>query len=96
VIISGEEELMPNRQRLRRETLEMYLVHLILAYRPLIFIVGLLLLAYAIATVFIYPLAGYAILLPAIFLILLSNSYNVVVYTARLGAWMATLLRHDD
>ena len=87
---------MSNRRRLRRETLEIYLVHLILAYRPLILIVGLLLLAYAIATMFTFPPAGYVILLPATYLLLLGNSFNMVRCTARLGAWLATLWRHDD
>ena len=87
---------MSNRRRRSRETLEIYLVHLILAYRPLILIVGLLLLVYAIATMFTIPLAGYVILLPAIFLLLLSNSFNVVLHTARLGAWIGTLCRYDD
>jgi hypothetical protein len=39
---------------------------------------------------------GNAVLLPAIFLLLLSNSYNVALYTARLGAWLGTLGRQDD
>jgi hypothetical protein len=71
---------MSNRRRLRRESLEVYLVHLILAYRPLILIFGLALLVYAIAAMFINPLAGYAILLPAIFLHLLKNSFNIILY----------------
>jgi hypothetical protein len=87
---------MSNRRRLRRESLEIYLVHLLLAYRPLILIVGLLLLAYAIASMFTYPLAGYIILVPAIYLLLLSNIFNVAVYTARLAAWIATIGRQDD
>ena len=87
---------MSNRRRLARERLEIYLVHLLLAYRPLFLISGLLLLAYAVATMLTNLLAGNAILLPAIFLLLLSNSYNVALYTARLGAWIATLGRHDD
>jgi hypothetical protein len=87
---------MSNRRRLRRETLEIYLVHLILAYRPLILIFGLALLAYAIAAMFTHPLAGYVALLPAIFLLLLSNSFHVVLYTARLGAWIGTLWRQND
>ena len=87
---------MSNRRRLRRETLEVYLVHLILAYRPLILIFGLALLVYAIATMFTYPLAGYVVLLPAFFLLLLSNSFHVVLYTARLGAWLGTLWRQGD
>lgn len=87
---------MSNCRRLARERLEYYLVYLILAYRRLILIVGLLLLVYAIATMFINPLAGATIVVPAVFLLLLSNSFNVALYTARLGAWIGTLWRHDD
>jgi hypothetical protein len=86
---------MFNRKRLARERLEMYLVHLILAYRYLILISGLLLLVYAGVILFRTLLAGIALMLPAIFLLLLSYSFNVVVYTARLGAWIGTLGRHD-
>lgn len=87
---------MSNRRRLARERLEIYLVHLIVAYQGLILGVGLLLLMYAIAIMFINPLAGVTVLLPAIFLILLSNSFNTALYTARIGAWIATLGRYDD
>jgi putative effector of murein hydrolase LrgA (UPF0299 family) len=87
---------MSNRRRLRRESLEVYLVHLIMAYRPLILIFGLLLLAYAIASMFTFPLAGCLASLPAIFLLLLGNSFNLVLFTARLGAWLGTLWIHDD
>jgi hypothetical protein len=87
---------MSNRQRLARERLEIYLVHLLLAYRRLIFIVGLLLLMYAIAAIFINSLVGFAALLPAAYLLLVSSSYNVTLYTARLGAWIGTLGREKD
>ena len=87
---------MSNRKRLARERLEYYLVYLILAYRHLILIVGLLLLAYAVTNISVNRIVGFATLLPAIFLLLLGNSYNAVVYTARLGAWIATLWRNDD
>jgi len=87
---------MSNRRRLARERLEYYLVYLILMYRFLIMIVGLLLLVYALATIFVNRIAGFSALFPAIFLLLLGNSYNVVVYTARLGAWIATLWRQED
>lgn len=87
---------MSNRRRLARERLEIYLVHLLLAYRRLILIVGLLLLAYAITVMITSPFAGFATLLPALYLLLLGNSYNFVVYTARLGAWIGTLWKHDD
>ena len=87
---------MSNRRRLARERLEYYLVYLILAYRRLILIVGLLLLAYALVILAASPFTGTATLLPAIFLLLLSNSLNVALYTARLGAWIGTLWRYDD
>jgi len=87
---------MSNRRRLARERLEYYLVYLILMYRFLIMIIGLLLLVYALANIFLNRIAGFSALFPAIFLLLLGNSYNVVVYTARLGAWIGTLWRHDD
>ena len=87
---------MSNRRRLARERLEYYLVYLILAYRHLILIIGLLLLVYAIATIFVNRISGFVALLLAFFLLLLSNSYNVVVYTARLGAWIGTFWKYDD
>ena len=87
---------MSNRRQLARERLEYYLVYLILAYRRLILIVGLILLVFAIANIFLNRIAGFAALLPAILLLLLSNSYNAVVYTARLGVWIGTLWRYDD
>lgn len=87
---------MSNRQRLARERLEIYLVHLILAYRRLIWIAGLLLLVCASTTIATYPLVSSAVLLPAVFLLLLSSSFNVALYTARLGAWIGTLWMHDD
>jgi len=87
---------MSNRQRLAREKLEIYLVHLLLAYRRYIFIVGLFLLVYGGITLFINPLVGFASLLPALYLLLLSNSYPILLYTARLGAWVGTLGREKD
>jgi len=68
---------MSNRQRLARERLEIYLVHLLMAYRPLIFIVGVLLLVYSIANLFINPLVGFASLLPALYLLLISHCYGL-------------------
>jgi len=77
---------MFNRRRLARERLEYYLTYLILSYRRLIFIVGLFLLIYAVMTMFQNLPGSIAALIPAIYLLLLSNSYNITVYTARLGA----------
>ena len=87
---------MSNRRRLARERLEVYLVRLILSYRPLITITGLFLLAYSISTLFTHSLTGNVIMLPAILLLLLGNSYNVVLYTSRFTAWMVTLWMPDE
>jgi len=87
---------MSKRRQLAKEQLEYYLVYLILMYRRLILIVGLILLVFAIANIFLNRIAGFAALFPAILLLLLSNSYNAVIYTARLGAWIGTLWRYDD
>jgi hypothetical protein len=86
---------MPNRRRLARGWLEIYLVHLFLPYRYLILTSGLFLLLFAVAVVFMDPLAGQITFLPAIYPLLLSNSYFVVLYTARLGAWIGTVGRGD-
>ncbi len=87
---------MTNRRRLDRERLEIYLVHLLLAYRRLIFIVAILMLTYAVAITFIKPVLGLVSLLPAVYLLLLSNSYNIVLHTARLAAWIGTVGTQDD
>ena len=87
---------MSNRKRLDRERLEYYLTYVILAYRRLIFITGLLLLIYAITAMSINLPGSIVMLIPAIYLLLLSNSYGMTVYTARLGAWIGILWRQDE
>lgn len=87
---------MSNRRRLACERLEIYLVHLLLAYRYLILTCGLLLLFLAITMLIMDARAGAAALLPAVYLLLMSSSYQVVLFTARLGAWIGTLNRNDD
>ena len=82
---------MSNRRRLARERLEIYLVHLLMAYRHLIFIGGLLLLVFGIAVLFTCPQAGISILLPALVMLLVGSTYQVLVFTARIGAWIATI-----
>ena len=87
---------MSNRRRLAKEQLEYYLVYLILAYQRLILIVGLLLLLFTIAIMFINRTIGLVSLVSAIFILLLGNSFNFVVYTARLAAWIATLWKYEE
>jgi hypothetical protein len=85
-----------NRRRLRHERLEIYLVHLVMAYRPLILITGLLMLAYASLIMFTHLLASILILMPAIFLLVLYHSFSLLVFTARLLAWLGTLWGNED
>jgi hypothetical protein len=91
-----EEEVMSNRRRLARERLEIYLVYLLMAYRRLILISGLLFLAYTIVTLVLLSAVSFAGLLTALVLVLLGTSYNAILYTARLGAWIGTLWTNDD
>jgi hypothetical protein len=82
---------MSFRRRLDRERLEYYLTYLLLAYRRLISISGFLLSIYAILTMGTNPLGCTGALIPTIDLLLLGSSYNIALYTARLGAWIGTL-----
>jgi hypothetical protein len=76
---------MFNRRKLARERIEVYLVHLLLAYQYWIFRGGLVILVLGVAVILVHPPAGYPFLLPAFYLILLSSSYRIVLYTARIG-----------
>ena len=87
---------MSNRRRLARERMEIYLVYLILESRPVIMLAGLILLMYTVVTLFVNSVAGVLILVPAILLLLLSNSFQIVLYTSRFIAWLATLREGDD
>jgi len=51
---------------------------------------------YACAMMFADSIVGSVSLFAAIFLLLLSNSFSVALYIARLGACVVTLWRYDD
>lgn len=87
---------MSNRRQRERELLEYYLLYLLLASRYLILIFGMLLLVYSAAIMMTSPFTGTVTLIPAIFLILLSSSFHVALYSARFGAWLGTLRKHYD
>lgn len=82
---------MTKRRNLDREKLELYFTYLLLAYRPLLRISGLLLLLYSIMALSIYPKSVGVALAVAIVLILPSYSYQVTLYLAKIGAWVGTL-----
>ena len=79
---------MSNWRRLARERLEIYLAHHLLVHQRLI-------LGYAVATVFLNSMTGYAALLPALFRVPPGTSYRAALITARLRVWIGTLGRHD-
>jgi len=83
---------MSKNCKLDRDGLEVYLLNLLLAYRPLLFICGIFLLFYAIGVITKSFMVGIAIFLLPIFLLLLCFSYQLTLRTAKFGAWLLTLL----
>ena len=83
---------MSNKRKLDREGLEVYLLNLLLAYRPLLFICGLFLLFYAIGVITKSFILGVTTFVPPVFLLLLCFSYHLALSTAKFGAWLLTLL----
>jgi len=83
---------MSKKRKLDREGLEVYLLNLLMAYRPLLFICGIFLLFYAIGMINRSFIIGVATFLPPIFLLLLCVSYQATLSTAKFGAWLLTLL----
>ena len=79
---------MSNWRRLARERLEIFLAHHLLAHRRLI-------LGYAVATVFLNSMTGYAALLPALFRVPPGTSYHAALITAQPGPRIGTLGHHD-
>ena len=63
-----------------RERLEIYLVHLLLAFRPLIFVSGVLLLVYAVIAMIASSLAGFASLVPCDFPAAARVPYDVTLH----------------
>lgn len=86
---------MFNRKKLDRERLEAYLVYLLLRLRPLIAFCGLFLLVYSIAILVRSFLLSSVLIVAAVFLLSLSTSFQVVLFTARWAAWLATLGRSE-
>ena len=79
------------RRNLDREGLEVYLLNLLLAYRPLFQISGLVCLIFSVAMFSISPITGSLPFIAAVILLLISYSYQATLYLAKLGAWLGTL-----
>jgi hypothetical protein len=87
---------MSKRRQLDRESLEVYLLHLLLAYRPLLQVMGLLLFVLAFVTSSLSPRAGIFVLGLAVIFLIATFSYSVLLYIARLGAWIGTVWKWED
>ena len=87
---------MSNKRKLDRDGLEVYLLNLLLAYRPLLFVSGVFLFFYAIGVLSRSFIVGIATFLPPIFLLLLCFSYQITLNTAKFGAWLLTLLPRNN
>jgi hypothetical protein len=83
---------MSNKHKLDRDGLEVYLLNLLMAYRPLLFVCGVFLIFYAIGMISKSFVVGIITFLPPIFLLLLCFSYQAILSTAEFGAWLLTLL----
>ncbi|MBW8010491.1 MAG: hypothetical protein FVQ83_04500 [Chloroflexi bacterium] len=82
---------MTKRRRSDRERLEIYLMHVLLAFRPLFRIIGFILLILALAIITFSNIMGGITLISAIFLLLLTYSYEITLDFAKFGAWIGTV-----
>ena len=87
---------MSKKHKLDRDGLEVYLLNLLLAYRPLLFVSGIFLFFYAIGVVSKSFIVGVFTFLPPIFLLLLCFSYQLTLSTANFGAWLLTFLPRNS
>ena len=87
---------MSKRRKLDRDGLEVYLLNLLLAYRPVLFVSGVFLTFYAIGMVSKSIIMGVITLMPPAFLLLLCSSYQLTLMTAKFGAWLLTLAQQKD
>lgn len=86
---------MAGRRRKDKEILELYILRLLLAYRPLLSISGIFLLVYAIVSLSLSPAIGLFVFWLAILLLTLTFSYRFTLYFARFGAWLGTLWKRE-
>ena len=86
---------MAGRRRKDREILEVYLLHLLLAYRPLLRISGLFLSIYALVSLSLSLMVSLFAFWLAILLLALTFSYRFTLYFAKFGAWAGTFWKKE-
>jgi uncharacterized membrane protein len=82
---------MKHRRNLDREGLEVYLVNLLLAYRPLFQLSGFIIFVYALVVMAFSITISIIAFVVAIFLGLVSYSYQLTLSLAKIGAWLGTI-----
>ena len=75
--------------------MDVYFLHLLLAYRPILQIIGYLLLVLSVLALSYSPLLSSIFLGVAILIIFLSNSYRLTLYMAKMGAWLGTIWKKN-
>jgi hypothetical protein len=84
---------MKKRRNLDRERLEVYLLYLLLAYRPFFRFSALLILLSALVAWSLSPIMSSIALGTAVLLAALSYSYQAALYAAKIGAWVGTIIK---
>lgn len=86
---------MFDRKKLYRERLEMYLVYLMLGYRPFILLTGLIWVLCAAYAFTLHALVGGILLVVSALLLALGSSFGAIVGVARAISWLAVLFKRE-
>jgi hypothetical protein len=86
---------MKQRRNLDREGLEVYLLNLLLAYRPIFRISAFIVLIYSVGVMSSSVIVGSVAFVVAIFLGLASYSYHRLLGLAKIGAWVGTIRKKE-
>jgi len=78
-----------------REQWEILFIKILMSYRPISFIGGLIILGYAPTVLIVYPIAAAISLGLAFFMFLFVFSDQVALCVARIGTWIATIGKGD-
>jgi len=87
---------MSKRRNLDKEGLEVYLLNLLLAYRPLLQIWGILMIIFSAVIISFSTSASIIAISVGIMLFLIVYSYNATLIIAKFGAWLGTAFRNND
>jgi len=87
---------MKQRRNLEREGLEMYLLYLLLGYRPIFLVCSLLLMLFSISELSFFPIGGWISFGVALMLVLVSTSFRAALYLAKIGAWAGSMGKKND